>query len=541
MAPCTNFAGLISQCFWMLALLCFVHNFPQPAHAQEQEARRPAPRATVVDCLAGKKLTVIKPADTQYASYSSPYNLRLQYKPAAIVVASSNQHVSDAVLCAAQYNLKVQPRSGGHSYGSYGTGGKDGAVVIDMQKFQNISLDKNTNIATFGAGLRLGNLELALRSSGRALPHGTCANVGVGGHFTIGGDGFTTRAYGLAIDSLVGMDVVLANGSVVHATSTQHKDVFFAMKGAGASFGIATTFYAQTFAYPKALTGIYLTWPGLSANTEKSVSALKHIQNYANNATSGLDRKFQFDVTLDAFGNFILKGTYLGPIATFNKTVLPELLRGLPTPAASDSDSPTYVKEYAWTDALIDANYGSDIAYPKPGESGYVPTPDHDTFYTKSLTVPAPGLPETAIRNLVAWGQAHQQGKNPAVAWYFTLSLQGGVDNQIFLDSKSGDSAFWRRDTTWVMELSGFPDGADLAFPVPAGIDLVNDLDRQVTGVLGAGNYGAYQGYVDTELSAEQAGRLYYGDVLFEKLKGLKKKIDPGNLFSNPQSIPVGT
>lgn len=227
MAPRNKLTELISRCFWMLALLCFIHSFPQLAHGQEQAARRHVPRASVVDCLTSKKLTVIKPSDTQYASYSSSYNLRLQYKPAAIVVAANNQHVSDAVLCASQYNLKVQPRSGGHSYGSYGTGGKDGAVVIDLAKFQSVSLDKNTNVATFGAGLRLGNLELALRPTGRAIPHGTCANVGAGGHFTIGGDGFTTRAYGLAIDSLVGMDVILANGSIVHATSTEYKDVFF--------------------------------------------------------------------------------------------------------------------------------------------------------------------------------------------------------------------------------------------------------------------------------------------------------------------------
>lgn len=147
------------------------------------------------------------------------------------------------------------------------------------------------------------------------------------------------------------------------------------MKGAGASFGIATTFYAQTFAYPKALTGIYLTWPGLIDDTDRSVSALKHIQNYANNASSGLDRNFRFDVTLDAFGTFNLKGIYRGPVATFNKTVLPELLRGLPPPGAGDSDGPTAIKGYAWTDALTDANYGSSIAYPKPGETGYAPAP----------------------------------------------------------------------------------------------------------------------------------------------------------------------
>lgn len=227
MTPRTNSMGLVSRGFWVLGLLCFMNSFPQVVYGQEQEARRVASRDTVVDCLNSKKLTVIKPSDTNYADYSSSYNLRLQFKPAAIVVAATNQHVSDAVLCASQYNLKVQPRSGGHSYGSYGTGGKDGAVMIDLQKFQSVSLDKSTNVATFGAGLRLGNLELALQPTGRALPHGTCANVGAGGHFTIGGDGFTTRAYGLAIDSLVGMDVVLANGSVVHATSTEYKDVFF--------------------------------------------------------------------------------------------------------------------------------------------------------------------------------------------------------------------------------------------------------------------------------------------------------------------------
>ncbi|KAI7778162.1 hypothetical protein LA080_002509 [Diaporthe eres] len=495
----TSFTGMVPRCLWTLGLLCFIHSFPQLAHGQEQDAYRVAPRASVVDCLTSKKLSVIKPSDTNYASYSSPYNLRLQYKPAAIVVASTNQHVSDAVLCASQYKLKVQPRSGGHSYGSYGTGGKDGAVVKTYKSFRP-----------------LGNLELALQPTGRALPLGTCANVGAGGHFTIGGDGFTTRAYGLAIDSLLGMDIVLANGSLVHATSTEYKDVFFAMKGAGASFGIATTFYAQTFAYPKALTGIYLTWPGLSNNTEQSVSALKHIQNHANNATSGPDRKFQFDVTLDAFGTFSLKGIYLGPVATFNRTVLPELLRGLPAPGAGDSDSPTYVKEYSWADALADANYGGDIAYPNPGEGGYAPAPDHDTFYTKSITVPAPGLPDKAIRNLVGWGQAHQQDKKPADAVVLHAEPPGR-----------------RRQPD-------LPGGQERRVGVLAPRHHLGHGELGVTGVLGAGNYGAYQGYVDTELSADQAGWIYYGDLLFEKLKGLKKNIDPGNLFSSPQSIPVG-
>lgn len=308
------------------------------------------------------------------------------------------------------------------------------------------------------------------------------------------------------------------------------------MRGAGHSFGIATTFYGQTFATPKVLTGIYLVWPGLGANVSGALAALTHIQNYANNASSGLDRKFQFDVSIDSGSGFNLKGVYLGPVKTFNKTVLPELLRGLPTPGAGDDNGPTMVTEYGWTDALLDANYGGTVAYPKPGDADFVPTPDHDNYYTKSLIVPA--LPQKALKNLVTWAQAHMV--NPAVGWYFTLSLQGGYDNQIFLESKQAGAAFRRRNATWIMENSGYPDEISTKFPAPAGINLVNDMTAQVTKVLGEGNYGAYQAYVDSQLSAEDAGALYYGDAIFAKLKALKKTYDPSNVFSNPQSIPVG-
>lgn len=142
--------------------------------------------ASVVGCLTGKRVPFLTASDDQYVDYSSPYNVRLQYKPLAIIIAATNTHVSDTVLCAVKYNLKVQAKSGGHSYASHSTGGRDGAVIVDLQKFQNVSFDSTTDIATFGPGVRLGNLELALRPYGRALPHGTCTGVGAGGHFSIG-------------------------------------------------------------------------------------------------------------------------------------------------------------------------------------------------------------------------------------------------------------------------------------------------------------------------------------------------------------------
>lgn len=307
------------------------------------------------------------------------------------------------------------------------------------------------------------------------------------------------------------------------------------MRGAGHSFGIATTFYGQTFPKPDVVTGYYFTWPGLGANAAGTVAALTHLQNWAWNASSGLDRNLALDINMDAWGSFNIKGQYIGPISTFNATVLPELLRGLPTPGASDDYSPTFVQELNWQGALQDANYGGSVAYPKPGDVDFVPTPDHDKYYTKSLITPV--LPDNAVENLAQWVATHQ-GNAP---WYFTMSLMGGHDNQIFLPEKQAESAFWRRNSTWVFQNTrGVDDIISDTFPVPAGIDLVNDMTAVVTDALGQGNYGAYQAYVDPELSAEEAGHFYYGDALFEKLKGLKKILDPGNVFSNPQSIPVG-
>lgn len=279
----------------------------------------------------------------------------------------------------------------------------------------------------------------------------------------------------------------------------------------------------------------------MSAAPEDGVAALKHIQDFATNASSGMNRNFQFDFLVDAFGTFALKGAYLGPVSEFNTSVLPELIRGLPTPAAGDDTSSTFIKEYSWEEALVDANYGGQLEYPKPRDPHYLPTPDHDNFYLKSLNVPPPGLSDEAMKNLITWAQDHQLDRNPVVPWYFSLLLQGGYDNQIYLESRKDDAAFWRRDLVWIIESSGFVEPADALYPEPEGIDFINEINAQVIPTLPPGPLGAFQICVDPELTAEEAGLLYYGEELFEKLKALKQRLDPHNVFHNPQSIPIST
>lgn len=94
------------------------------------------------DCLLAKSVPTNLNTSSNWNVLTTAYNLRLQYTPIAVTVPTTPQHVSDSVLCAAAAGLKVQPRSGGHSYGSYSLGGKNGSLMVDLEKFNSISLDK---------------------------------------------------------------------------------------------------------------------------------------------------------------------------------------------------------------------------------------------------------------------------------------------------------------------------------------------------------------------------------------------------------------
>ncbi|KAI4140180.1 MAG: hypothetical protein L6R39_005907, partial [Caloplaca ligustica] len=163
-------------------------------------------------------------------------------------------------------------------------------MVIDLQNFQTITLDSN-NIAKVGGGVRLGNLAQAIYNQAqRALPHGTCPGVGLGGHATHGGYGYSSRAWGLTLDTIVALDVVLANGSYIHATSTAYPDIYYALRGAADSFGIVTTFYLQTQPAPTSVINWSFSIPNMFQSAATSANSLVHIQSFAQNA-SVVDRK----------------------------------------------------------------------------------------------------------------------------------------------------------------------------------------------------------------------------------------------------------
>lgn len=157
---------------------------PSPSSSSASQPKKPSPTpsgpSTLQDCLASKNVPIVFASSSQFAQLAQPYNLRLPYTPAVIVVPTTTQHISDAVTCAAKSGVKVQARGGGHSYANYSSGGQNGSMVINLENFQNISV--TNGVAQVGGGVRLGDMALGIYNQAkRALPHGTCPGVGVGG------------------------------------------------------------------------------------------------------------------------------------------------------------------------------------------------------------------------------------------------------------------------------------------------------------------------------------------------------------------------
>jgi hypothetical protein len=104
---------------------------------------------TLVDCLSEHDVPTKLISSSDWESFMAPYNLALQYEAAAITLPETATHVSDSVTCAAEAGVKVQAKSGGHSYASFSSGGKNGSLIIDLENFNSISVDNSKQTSRY--------------------------------------------------------------------------------------------------------------------------------------------------------------------------------------------------------------------------------------------------------------------------------------------------------------------------------------------------------------------------------------------------------
>ncbi|MCJ1322696.1 hypothetical protein MMC15_008045 [Xylographa vitiligo] len=394
-------------------------------------------------------------------------------------------------------------------------------MVIDLENFQDISVDEN-GVATVGAGVRLGNLALGIYDqSQRALPHGTCPGVGIGGHFTHGGYGYDSR--GLALDTVIALDVVLANGTFIQATSTAYPDVYYALRGAAESFGIVTHFYLQTQPAPSSLVYWHYGFPNMYASSETMTNTILHWQDFALNSTV-VDQDIGFGVHIDG-SDFSISGIYFGSLDTFNNVITPELLRSIPAPNFEQ------VQEVDWITALeYQATGGSATSLSEP----LTDYDAHDDFFAKSLVSPESD-PLTSDALTSYFNYIITNGVGAPNPWFSIINLYGGAGSQINAQDPSS-SAYADRSSLWVFQHYGFTGNTGSAFP-SAIEPFVTGLNDAIPNAQSQTTFTAYLNYVDPSYSAAEAHKLYYGDAVYARLLALKQVYDPELVFWNPQAI----
>lgn len=490
-----------------------------------------------------EKAIQVKTANSHdWKDYAATYNIRLPYTPLAVVLPKTAEEVSAAVASAARHGLQVQARCGGHSYTSFSHGGRDGAVIIDLRHLQDAEVcheheDEGLGaIARVGGGVRLGNLALRLFNQGdRALSHGTCPSVGIGGHFTHGGYGHCSRAWGLAMDQILSLDVVLADGRLVYADKGENQDLFYAMRGAAESFGIVVNFYLETQPAPKQVVRWTFEFGDLiggDAGVQGAVDAMLKLQELMQDGAL-VDRYLSFGVHLGK-RRFGLSGVYLGPHETFEKKIGPALLGCFPKVPENGGQC----ELLEWLENLESQSGGEPLATGLAYKG-------RSNFFAKSVTVPEPGLSAAEwasyFEHLESISAPKKKGdgkeeeeEKEEVGWFIIIDLYGGADSQINKASRHGDAAYPHRSCLWVAQHYAFFD-ENKQFP-KEGLAFVEGLNEAMTRQMD-GRCAAYINYTDSSLSREQAHALYYGDEVLCRLRAIKEKVDPGNVFAHPQSI----
>ncbi len=186
---------------------------------------------------------IIQPGDPQYDEARKVYNAMIDKFPCLIVRPVDVADISSAVEFATEQKLEVAVRGGSHSGPGYGT--VEGGFVIDLSRMRGIRVDPDEETVRVEGGALLGDVDHATYPFGLAVPSGTFSTTGVGGLTLGGGMGYLARRYGLSVDNLLEVDMVLADGCFVTASKKQNEDLFWAVRGGGGNFGIVTSFLFQ--------------------------------------------------------------------------------------------------------------------------------------------------------------------------------------------------------------------------------------------------------------------------------------------------------
>ena len=187
--------------------------------------------------------SVVGPEDAGYDAARAVHNGMIDRKPAAIVRARATGDVVAGLAFAREGGLEVSVRGGGHNVA--GRAVTDGGVMIDLAEMKGIAVDPDSATATAEGGVLWGELNDAAAEHGLAVTGGAISSTGIAGYTLGGGLGWLMAKHGLAADNLLSAELVTADGEVLEVDADSHPDLFWALRGGGGNFGVATSFTYQ--------------------------------------------------------------------------------------------------------------------------------------------------------------------------------------------------------------------------------------------------------------------------------------------------------
>ncbi|WP_312178395.1 FAD-binding oxidoreductase [Arthrobacter sp.] len=450
----------------------------------------------LADALSG---TVTLPGDEGYEAHRRVWNGMIDVLPAAIVRAGGPDDVAPVLAFAQATGLPLAVRGGGHNVAGNGT--VDGGIVLDVGGLRTVEVDPIAGTVTVGGGATLADIDEATAPFGLAVPIGVVSQTGVAGLALGGGVGWMTRSHGLSVDNLLGADVVLADGRMVHASPQEEPELFWGLRGGGGNFGVVTSFTFRAWPVPETVYSGNLIY-----RADRFENALYAFSAWSADVPDELTTIVSFLVPPPEWelGDDPLMAVgfaWVGEDAQAAEDVVGRL-RALAPPDAE------LVERVPW----VDLQSAVDSVFPD-GSRAYWKNTSFDSLDANVVDVLAARAREQAWRGTG-----------------FDVHHMGGAFARVPEDATS----FPVRDAGYWLNIYGFwNDPADDAHHTAFVRGLAADMEPHASG-------GQYVNFMGAEDPVQAAPNVYSGDKL-ARLAALKQAVDPGNLFRRNHNIaPAG-
>ena len=199
---------------------------------------------------------IVTSRDVSYEAARKVWNGMFDRHPLAVVFPQSSAEIADIVRLVAASDLPLAVRCGGHSIPGLST--CDDGVILDLSRMNAISVDPQARTVSVGGGAMLGDIDRAGAVYGLVTPAGVISHTGVGGLTLGGGMGWTSRRFGMTVDSLLSVEIVLASGEIVEASPTAEPELFWGLRGGGGNFGVVSRFTFRMHPLGRITTGQWI-------------------------------------------------------------------------------------------------------------------------------------------------------------------------------------------------------------------------------------------------------------------------------------------